>query len=226
MPKQGRIQARPGSTAATPAAVTVGLQPLPIAGKRDSYLYLPQYFDVERPHPLVLLLHGSGGHAHQGLEILKDLADEKGLILMAPASTGQTWDAIVDAYNPDMATLESALEHVFSTYAIDMAHLAIGGFSDGASYALSVGITNGDLFSHVIAFSPGLVSPAAEPDRPKLFVAHGVRDQVLPIDPCSRRVVPRLRHAGYEVEYREFDGGHEIPPDIARAAVGWFLEGK
>lgn len=41
--------------------------------------------------------------------------------------------------------------------AIDPAHVAIGGFSDGASCALSLGLVNGDLFTHVMAFSPGLV---------------------------------------------------------------------
>ena len=39
----------------------------------------------------------------------------------------------------------------------------------------------------------------------------------------SRRIVPGLKRAGYAVEYQEFDGGHTVPPDIARQAVDWFL---
>jgi phospholipase/carboxylesterase len=35
--------------------------------------------------------------------------------------------------------------------------VALGGFSDGASYALSLDLTNGDLFASLIAFSPGFI---------------------------------------------------------------------
>jgi predicted esterase len=100
--------------------------------------------------------------------------------------------------------------------------LAIGGFSDGASYALSVGITNGDLFTHVIALSPGFMAPARQQGKPRLFISHGTRDQVLPIDRCSRKLVPQLKRAGYDVLYREFDGSHTLPPEIARSSVTWF----
>ena len=64
----------------------------------------------------------------------------------------------------------------------------------------------------------------APPDRvghPQIFVSHGVRDQVLPIDRCSRPLVESLREGGYTVEYREFDGGHEMPEVIVRAAFMW-----
>lgn len=54
-------------------------------------------------------------------------------------------------------------------------------------------------------------------------MAHGKRDPVLSIDACSRRIVPQLSRAGYAVEYREFDGGHAVPADLARAALQWFL---
>jgi phospholipase/carboxylesterase len=120
--------------------------------------------------------------------------------------------------------IDRALEQTFSCYAIDPERLAIGGFSDGASYALSLGISNGDLFTHVLAFSPGFVAPAGRPGSPRIFVSHGVRDGVLPIDRCSRRIVPELERGGYDVLFREFDGGHTLPPEIASEAVGWFTQ--
>jgi len=101
--------------------------------------------------------------------------------------------------------------------------MALGGFSDGASYALSLGLTNGDLFTHVIAFSPGFMAPAHQVGAPRIYISHGIHDAVLPIDRCSRRLVPILERAGYDVKYHEFDGPHTIPPDIAREAVEWFV---
>jgi hypothetical protein len=35
-------------------------------------------------------------------------------------------------------------------------------------------------------------------------------------------MVPKLRAAGYDVKYQEFDGPHVVPPEIARQAFGWF----
>jgi predicted esterase len=87
------------------------------------------------------------------------LADEAGLVLLAPESRGTTWDVLRGGYGPDVAFIDRALEQTFGRYAVDPRRLAVGGFSDGASYALSLGITNGDLFGHVLAFSPGFMAP-------------------------------------------------------------------
>ena len=57
--------------------------------------------------------------------------------------------------------------------------------------------------------------------RPRCFVSHGTHDPVLPIDQCSRRIVRELRDERYDVRYTEFDGGHEVPPEVTRAAVDW-----
>jgi phospholipase/carboxylesterase len=35
-----------------------------------------------------------------------------------------------------------------------------------------------------------------------------------------------LERGGYDVLYREFDGGHTISPEIALEAVGWFTQEK
>jgi phospholipase/carboxylesterase len=221
---KGRLGARPVQVT---GAAPLGLLPLMFGSARDSYLYVPATYQAERPAPLVLLLHGAGGHARQGLELLRSLADAAGLLLLAPASREHTWDLLVGRrYGPDLALIDRALEQTFSRYAVAPERVAIGGFSDGASYALSLGITNGDLFTHVIAFSPGFMAPAGQTGSPRIFISHGTRDGVLPIDRCSRRIVPQLERAGYDVLYREFDGGHTISPDIASEAVSWFTQEK
>jgi phospholipase/carboxylesterase len=118
--------------------------------------------------------------------------------------------------------MDAALEAVLSRFPVDGEHIAVAGFSDGASYALSVGIMNGDLFTHVLAFAPGFMAPLQAVGAPLLFVAHGTLDMVLNIDRCSRRLVPKLKNAGYDVRYREFIGPHTVPQKIAREAIDWF----
>ena len=113
----------------------------------------------------------------------------------------------------------------FRCVAVDPARLAVGGFSDGATYALSLGLINGDLFRRVVAFSPGFIVEGETHGKPRFFVSHGTSDDILPIDRCSRRMVPELRQRGYDVTFREFDGGHEMPPAIASEGMAW-LAGK
>ena len=122
-----------------------------------------------------------------------------------------------------MAFIDRAIEQTFGRYSVDPGRIAVEGFSDGASYALSLGITNGDLFTHAMAFSPGFCWPDAEIGKPGVFVSHGTQDNVLPIDQCSRRIVPKIQRAGYDVRYREFEGGHAYPPEIVQEALAWFV---
>jgi phospholipase/carboxylesterase len=176
------------------------------------------------PRPLVVLFHGAGSSARAGLSLLAAAADEAGAILLAPQSAGSTWDVIERGFGPDVRRIDDVLASVFATCAIDASKVAFGGFSDGASYALSVGLDNGDLARHIVAFSPGFAAPAGPRGRPRILVTHGIHDAVLPIGRCSRRLVPRLREAGYDVTYEEFDGGHVVTPGHGRRALAW-LEG-
>jgi predicted esterase len=98
----------------------------------------------------------------------------------------------------------------------------MGGFSDGASYGLAVAIANGDLVSHVLAFSPGFIPSTPRRGKPRVFISHGTQDDVLPIEQTSRAIVPDLEGRGYDVRYREFGGPHTIPRSIAREAFEWF----
>jgi phospholipase/carboxylesterase len=204
--------------------VRPGLHRLGLDGGRDALLYLPET-GSDAPAPLVMMLHGAGGNGLNTLGLVRGLADETGMAVLAPDSRGRTWDIILGAYGPDVAFVNRALAAAFERCAVDAHRVAIGGFSDGASYALSLGVANGGLFTHVLAFSPGFMMPPAQHGAPSIYVSHGTEDRVLPIDICSRRVVPRLQAAGYAVLYREFEGPHTVPASVAREAVEWFVTG-
>jgi predicted esterase len=120
--------------------------------------------------------------------------------------------------------LDRVLDEVLDSHPVE--RMMIGGFSDGASYALSIGLTNGDLFDAVLAFSPGFAAPLVAHGKPRVFVSHGTDDRVLPIDSCSRQLVPALQALDYPVTYEEFDGGHDVPERVVDRAVSWMLSGN
>ncbi|WP_406045496.1 phospholipase [Micromonospora sp. NBC_00898] len=213
-PRHGRLSARP---AAPTTRGATGLVPVTAPdGGPPALAYAPP---GDGPYRLVVLLHGAGGTAQQGLDLLLPLADAHRLLLLAPKATASSWDLIVEAFGTDVTRIDGLLGTVFGAYPV--AEVAFGGFSDGASYALSLGLTNGDLVDAVLAFSPGFAAPLVPHGRPRAFVSHGTDDRVLPVDVCSRRLVPRLHALGYPVEYAEFAGGHEVPAEIRQRAVAW-----
>jgi phospholipase/carboxylesterase len=173
--------------------------------------------------PLLVFFHGAGGAATTSLPLVQAVAAEYGCLVLLTSSVGRTWDFIVDGWGPDVTRLDAALRAVLDHFGISQ--LAFGGFSDGASYALSLGVANGDLFSRILAFSPGFAAPPDRVGRPRVWISHGTEDAVLPIDRCARPIVRSLSQAGYQVRYEEFAGPHVVPPATVEQAVRWWLTG-
>lgn len=214
----GRLTTR---VAAPTTTTGPGLYPLALGRTRDGFLYVPASYTPDTPAPLALLLHGAGQEASELLTPMRPLADAAGLVLVAVDSRARTWDAILGGFGGDVQFIDSALALTFSRVRVDAARVRIAGFSDGGSYSLTLGLINGDVFSRVAAFSPGFIVNGPLNGKPKVFVTHGTRDGVLPIDQTSRQLVPQLKTAGYDVEYHEFDGGHGVPPDLLAQATTW-----
>ena len=212
-PGPGTLRARPHPNAAQCAA-----------GQRmmgEAVLYVPPA--VAAKAPLLVLLHGAGGNPHTVVDRYRGLADEHGVILVAPKSRAVTWDAIGGPLGPDVSSIDSTLAAVFDSCSIDPSRLAIGGFSDGASYALTLGLANGSLFSHILAFAACIIASEIVPHGlPRIFLSHGTADEIMPVDHCGRRLAAQLREMNYPLRYEEFRGGHQVPPRIAAEAFDWF----
>ena len=215
-----RLTVRPGKETRTSLqSGEIGLG----SNGRDGVIQMPGHTSARTELPLLLFLHGATQDGARMLRRLGPAADEAGIVLVCPDSRGGTWDAIRGNFGEDVVHLNAVLEHVFALVNVDPHRLSVGGFSDGATYALSLGLANGDLFPRVAAFSPGFVIPAPVHGRARFFVSHGRSDPILPIDQCSRVIVPQLRAKGYDVTFNEFDGRHEVPPDVATEAMNWII---
>ena len=215
----GRLRSRPAAPGRPGATGEAGLHRLDAAGRRDAVLLVPP--GPPRPRPLLVYFHGAGGRGEQGLPLVQPVAAERDLLALLPSSVGSTWDLVGGRAGRDVAALDAALARVFAEHAVE--RVGFAGFSDGASYALSVGLANGDLGEAVLAFSPGFAAPPVQVGRPRVWLCHGTDDAVLPVDRCGRRVARLLQQAGYDVRYVEFDAGHVVPPDLVSEAADWWL---
>jgi predicted esterase len=218
-----RITARPGKAT---GQWRLGLTSL-WEGKPGAFLYVPKSYDPAKPLPLVVALHGATQRANFSLRVWTPQADAAGFILLAPESEGMTWDAIRGEYGDDVLRIDRALKLVFDRVNIDPMRVIMEGFSDGASYGIGLALENRDLFTHIIANSPGFITfhdRKASGRRPKIYVSHGRQDPILPFERAGARVVGQLRSDGHSVQFREFDGGHSVPVDVTAEAVRFIMK--
>lgn len=214
----GRLQARAalyGNGASAALALPAGIHKLAFPDQRQAVLYIPA--QTGQALPLLVLLHGARGqHGGADAAALRYAVREQ-VLLLIPEARGTSWDMFRGGYGPDMDFLDQALKWVMRRHEVDADAITLAGFSDGASYALSVGLMNGELFSDILAFSPGCMLPNARCASPRIFISHGTGDAVLAVE-RGQSLATQLANEGYQVHYAEFDGGHLVPPAVAEAA--------
>lgn len=211
------------TTTSTPISFLPGRNAVGLSETRDAVLYVPADLPTDKPVPLFVMFHGAGGFPEKVLPFIEAHAERHKFLVLAPQSTFPTWDIVIGGNGPDLERLQAALRRVAAHFAIDTKRVAFAGFSDGASYALSIGVTNGDIASHVIGFSGGFMSIFVQEGLPKVFIAHGLIDEQLPIATSGRQNANKLKAAGYDVQYVEFDGLHIIEPGVVAQAIDFFL---
>jgi phospholipase/carboxylesterase len=189
---------------------------------QEAFLYVPAGYKPSTPAPFVLMLHAEGVTSYQTISLFQPYADAAGLVLLSVDSNASTWDIIATGdYGPDVVFINSALAATFNEVNVDPTRVAVEGFSDGASYALAVGRTNGTLFSHVISFSAGIMPGYTPNGMPKFFMSQGTSDLTFDITQTGDVISKNLIAAGYNVDYVRFDGGHEVPDAIVQQAIAW-----
>jgi predicted esterase len=219
----GRMTAwRPGMPPMN-APLQPGRHELEFDDGRNAVLVVPDDLGTTAPVPLFVMFHGAGGEANRVLPHFVRHARARRFLLLVPQSMYPTWDIVIGGHGPDLERLQAALARVATHFAIDPRRLAFAGFSDGGSYALSTGITNGDIASHVVALSAGFMNTFSQNGAPKVFIAHGRSDSQLPMEATAAPHAKRLLDAGYDLTLLPFDGDHVIVPWVVQRAVEFFM---
>ena len=204
-----------GSAVARSPAIVQHIAPSAVA-------YVPA--TITGSAPLIVVLHGAGGDARYFLDQFKHDADRRGAILLSVQSSGRTWAQRKPTDDEaDVANIRTAIADLTEKALIDKGRTTVLGFSDGASYALSIGMAYPGLFRTIVAFSPGYAfAPLNIDTEQRIFIAHSRRDPILPAANV-RDMIKGLEAAGYSPEVHWFNGGHEIDPQLKNAALDFAL---
>lgn len=220
------VRARMHTCAPTQPGRTGILHVSSIRGTRGGLsMYVPEHYDPGRRWPLVVALHGGGGHGRDFLwQWLKD-ARAHGAIVVAPTSSGRTWP--IQDEDADAPRLSEVVDDVRARWSIDPTRILLTGMSDGGTFAYLAGLQTDAPFTHLAplsaAFHP-ILAEVAEPARLRglpMYVVHGVLDWMFPVS-MARTAAAVLSAAGAAVRYCEVpDLGHCYPVELNAGILDW-----
>jgi phospholipase/carboxylesterase len=198
-------------------------------GASRAVLLTPPEIDGTRLYPLVTVLHGAGRQDELLVRACREEPAKRDALFLVPRSLHPTWDLVACDERPDLDFLEWAYDLIYRRYPIDPERQALLGYSDGASYALSVGLSNPHVFRAVMGWAAGFVAldtarlgPADR--RPEVLLEYGTHDELFPFERVARPMRENLERLGYRVEFRVDEGGRHWPSGSFQSeALDWFF---
>ena len=198
-------------------------------GASRAVLLTPDEIDSGREYPLITVLHGAGRQDEVLAKAYRDEPERRQALFLIPRSVQPTWDLIAGGGRPDLDFLEWAYDLIYRRYPIARDRQALIGYSDGASYALSVGLSNPRLFRAIMGWAAGFIAyddTFVEKDDPKLHILleYGTHDPIFPFEQIALPMRSSLEEAGHSVEFRVDQGGRHWPSgDFQPEALDWFF---
>lgn len=126
-----------------------------------------------------------------------------------PAEEGQCQVELASSQD----LLERWLVSLPGTTKIPLERTAVIGFSQGGAMALDLGFK---LPLAGLVILSGYLHPAKrdlKPDLPPILMVHGKKDTVVPVS-SARSASAALKAMGAQLDYYEFEMGHEVSPKI------------
>ena len=217
-----RAPARAGRAAADAAAGS--------AGELDAHVSLTA---LERPatgepEGALVLLHGRGADEHDLFPLLDALDPRQRLHGYTPRAPlalppgGAHWYIVPRVGFPDHDTFHASYELLsdwLEALPFPPEQIVLGGFSQGAVMAYSLGLGTGRPRPSSLLALSGFIptvdgwEPDLEPPFPPIAIAHGSYDPVIPVE-FAREAKELLERAGADVLYRESPIEHSIDPRV------------
>ena len=204
-------------------------------GAGSAILLTPRDIDPERLYPLFTVLHGAGRQDEMLAKGYRDEPDKRQAFFLIPRSVLPTWDLIASPERPDLDFLEYAYDQLYRRYPIDPLQQVLIGYSDGASYGLSVGLCNSTMFSALLLWAAGFVvldPPTGERFRngisepcPRIYLEYGTHDELFDFETVALPLRDNLRKLGLDVAFSVDEGGRHWPSrSFQTEALDWYFQ--
>ena len=109
----------------------------------------------------------------------------------------------------------------------DLQDVYLGGFSQGAIMSYSIGLSHPEEVQGIVSLSGRVleeikpfVKKQIAPGSLRIFVAHGVQDNILPIH-YARSAKQYLEDLSVDLTYQEYPIGHQISNNVLTDLNGW-----
>lgn len=188
-------------------------------------LFVPPSYQASKAYALVVCLHGFGFTGEEYLERWRTRLGED-YVLACPTYPSGAWFT----RRAEELVLE-VIRQAERRYHIDPDRVFLTGMSNGGIGAWLIGMHHAPLFAGLAPMASGLddvLMPfLANLRNTPLYIIHGAKDQVMPVD-LSRSIVRELDVLGYPYVYHEHQrehpmaGGHYFPREELPDLVAWF----
>jgi phospholipase/carboxylesterase len=203
---------------------------------------LPEAASLENLAPAVVMLHGWGGD-ECAMWLFQQVIPKIAAVITprAPLELGSNSFMWFNYRNsrqqPDGDSLQASLgklRHFLGAlpdvYPIDLDRLVLMGFSQGAamSHTLVLTATQPELaglasLAGFIPDLPELAEPATMLTGLPVFITHGSRDEIVPVE-RARQTRDRYQRLGAEITYSEHTTGHKVHREAMKALKKWLRD--
>lgn len=139
---------------------------------------------------------------------------------------GEYFHQLEEMSIPELGDRADQLVEDVEELGISWENTILGGFSQGSMLALRAALEHRLPLKGLILLSSSAVDRSRlshlldQEYRVPVFISHGNADPVLPF-PGGTRLKELLESGGWDVQFREFAGGHGIPPEVETEMVGF-----
>ncbi|MEM7260348.1 MAG: dienelactone hydrolase family protein [Planctomycetota bacterium] len=177
----------------------------------------PNYGELEKA-PVIVALHPFGGTPEWIVRQWRDVAAERGAILLAPQAVfpqrnGFQWGNVEHAEKVFLRAFK-----LLEDLKADRDHVILTGFSQGAYMAFNLGMKHCEKFDGVIpvagSYDPRWARPAGSSAKPRFVILAGSEDRATE---SNRVAEEHYKAAGIDVHLEVYEGlGHAFPRDRNR----------
>lgn len=193
--------------------------------------------EADAIYPTILALHGRGSNESDLIGLAQYLPPK--YLWISPRGTFSLgadafeWFQITQIGKPDptrlanaLNTIDTFIDEAIANYPVDPNQLYLLGFSQGSIMSMSYALTKPQRVAGVIAQSgyipheSGLQIDEAGIKNKPFILTHGIQDLMLPVE-WARRSRDTLQKLGTDLEYHEFNMGHNVSAESLAVINRW-----